>query len=463
MQRSCRSSLSYPDCWIAAFKRCVGPIDSQFFPMLDSKPMSSESPVRAVVVVFLLALALHVAYFALDGNSIANDTRKYVLPAESLLAGHGYARDGQPETERTPGYPLVLAALRGMGLDLRQIALLQHIASAAAAAALVLIARWMTGNTFIGIVSGVVTAIDLPTIYHANMILTETLCAILGLALFALIWRIARGSGQAAAAGLLLGAITLVRPVAMLFFIPLALYLAWMRRDAARRIVPLFVICALLLPAAWFIRNDLVSGVPTLSTNEAVLMLYFHAAGTLAIGDAGDFTENLERRQKELRVLADARVRSEMGIRDVNAIPYVQRAASDFRLGREIVLAHPFAFTRLFVRGVAINFLGGSAEALTRITTLTRSAANKLLLAYTGVAFVLAIIGQLWLLRTNRPLGVLILITVGYFIAFTAGALAYSRFRVPVVPMYAMAIAAGVHVLRERWRSIAATGATRTP
>jgi len=73
------------------------------------------------------------------------------------------------------------------------------------------------------------------------------------------------------------------------------------------------------------------------------------------------------------------------------------------------------------------------------------------LLVYTGGTLLLAIIGQIWLLQTNRSLGVLVLITIGYFIASTAGALSYSRFRVPVVPMYAMSIAAGVHVLRERW------------
>jgi len=419
-------------------------------------------PVKAALLVFLLGLALHITYFALDGISIANDTKKYVLPAESLIAGHGYARDGQPETERTPGYPLMLAALRAAGLDLRKIALLQHVLSAATAAALVLIARWMTGNDFIAISSGVVMAIDLPTIYHANLILTETLCTLLGLALFALIWRIAHGRGHAAVAGLLLGAITLVRPVAMLFFIPLALYLAWMRRNEARRIVPIFVICSLLFPGAWLYRNYRVSGVPTLSTNGAVLLLYFHAAGALAIDDPGDFDTNLERRQKELRIAADARARSELGIVDVRRITYVRRAASDSRLGREIVLAHPFAFTKLFLRGVAINFLGGSAEALTRITVLSRSTANRLLLAYTSVALILAIIGQLWLLRTNRPLGVLILITIGYFIAFTAGALAYSRFRVPVVPTYAIAIASGVHALRERWFRRASAHSSRS-
>lgn len=398
--------------------------------------------------VFVVALLLHAAYFVCDTNSWARDSPKYVIPAENVMAGHGYTRGGVAETERTPGYPLVLIALRSIGLTLRQIALLQHVACALAAAALVLIVRAMTGSEFVAVVAGVVTAIDLPAIYHANQILTETTCMLLALTLFVMTWRIAHGADGPIAAGLILGAMVLVRPVAMFLFIPLALFFAWTRRDAVRRIVPLFVASSLLLPAIWLARNYHVSGVPTLSTNSAVLLLDFHAAGALAIRDPGDFDANFIRRQAELRKIADERARAAFGVSDVRSIPYVQRAAIDTRLGREVVLAHPLAFARLFCRGVAADLLGGGTEALMRITPLSRVTAGRLLLVYTSLALLLAIIGEASLLRNQRVLGVLILIFVGYFIAFTAGALSYSRFRVPILPMYAMAVAAGVQVLR---------------
>jgi hypothetical protein len=206
----------------------------------------------------------------------------------------------------------------------------------------------------------------------------------------------------------------------------------------------------------WLVRNYRVSGVPTLSTNSAVLLLYFHAAGVLAIDDPGDFDANFARRQTELRQIAAARARAAFGVDDVRTIPYAKRAAIDKKLGREIVLAHPLAFARLFVRGLAGDLLGGGAEALTRVTTLSRTTASRLLLVYTSLALLLALVGQVWLLKNDRILGVQILIFVGYFIAFTAGALSYSRFRVPVVPMYAMAVAAGIQAIRSRierlWR-----------
>ncbi|HEX3584223.1 MAG TPA: glycosyltransferase family 39 protein [Thermoanaerobaculia bacterium] len=404
---------------------------------------------RHAAVVFVVALLLHIGYFVCDTNSWARDSPKYVVPAENVIAGHGYTRGGVAETERTPGYPLVLMVLRLIGLTFRQIALLQHVACALAAAGLVLLVRSITGNEFVAVVSGIVTAIDLPAIHHANLILTETTCMLLALALFAMMWRLAHGGGRPIAAGLLLGAMVLVRPVAMFLFLPLAVFLAWTRRDSVRRVVPLFVASSLLLPAIWLARNFHVSGVPTLSTNSAVLLLDFHGAGTLAIGDPGDFDTNFVRRQVELRKIADARARAAFGVSDVATIPYVQRAAIDSRLGREVVLAHPFAFLRLFCRGIAADLLGGGTEALVGVTPLSRVTASRLLLVYTSLALLLAIIGEASLLRHQRVLGVLVLIFVGYFIAFTAGALSYSRFRVPILPMYSMAVAAGVQVLRQ--------------
>ncbi|HEX8411956.1 MAG TPA: hypothetical protein VF883_24115 [Thermoanaerobaculia bacterium] len=43
--------------------------------------------------------------------------------------------------------------------------------------------------------------------------------------------------------------------------------------------------------------------------------------------------------------------------------------------------------------------------------------------------------------------GVLVLITMIYFVLLPGGAESYSRFRVPVVPMYAIAGAAGAEAL----------------
>ena len=407
---------------------------------------------KAVLAVLVVALTAHFAYFAFDPNHSAPDTKKYVEPAENWLAGHGFSRAGRPDTDRTPGYPLVIAAFRAAGLSLRDLVIAQHLASALVAVALLLIARRMTGSLAIGLLAALVTAIDLPVIHHANLVLTETLFTSLLLLLFVAIWGIGERSGaavwQSAAAGLLLGGMTLVRPLAMLFFIPLALYLAWTRRDVAMKIVPVFVICSVLFPAAWIYRNDRLTGVPKLSTNSATLLLYWHAAGALAIEDPGDFEEAFLRRQAELETIAGARSRAVFGVSDVRDVPYIQRTAVDMELGREILLRHPVAFGKLFLRGIAVNLLGGGTDALTRVTTLSRSAASRLLLVYTAIALVLAIIGQVRLLQTNRRLGVLILLTIAYFIVFTAGALSYSRFRVPIVPMYAITIASGITFLR---------------
>lgn len=383
----------------------------------------------AVVLVLLLALAAHLTYFALDRDHRARDSAAYVQTAESLLAGRGFTRDGVIETRRTPGYPLAIAAFRAAGIGDRGLALAQHLAAALMAAALVLVARRLTGNALIALIAAALVAGDLPTIVHANKILTETAFTLLLLAVFVLAWRIGEGARrpllEGAIAGLLIGAAALVRPIAVAFFVPLALYFAWTRR---RGVIPLFVVCALFLPSMWTVRNYRATGVATLSSISADSMLFFKAAGALAIEDSGDFATNLRRHQAALRMAADDETRRSHSPLD----------RTRARMGREIVLQHPLAFAKVTARGVAATLLGGGAGRLT--------------LLYTAPALLFAIVGLLYLLKTNTRLGVLVLITLAYFVLLSAGAESYSRFRVPVVPFYSVAIATGVHVALERFR-----------
>ncbi|HET8796310.1 MAG TPA: glycosyltransferase family 39 protein, partial [Thermoanaerobaculia bacterium] len=352
-------------------------------------------------VVFVLALLARLAYFAADPNWNAPDSHKYLHPAESLVAGEGFSHDGEPETLRTPGYPLLLAVLNALHLTPRQIVFLQHLASALLAAALTFAAKRATGSSLIGAVAGLYAAIDLPTIFHANQILTETFFTILCALFVWILWRFGEAANisaaSAAATGLLLGFLILVRPLTILFIIPAALYLLWIRQRGRVRVVLAFTIAALLLPIGWIARNSRVAGIATISTNGAVLLADFHAPGALAMEDP-EGPANFERRQREVRALADARVRAALGPVDLGTLPYAKRAAIDAQLGREILRAHPIGFAKLFAWGVAANLLGGSAEAVVRIAPLSRSEANALLLPYNILALVLAVAGQLWLL-----------------------------------------------------------------
>ena len=72
--------------------------------------------------------------------------------------------------------------------------------------------------------------------------------------------------------GLLVGILTLCRPVAAFYFVPLAgcLFFVPELRVRARTIVPAFIVAALVLPAAWMARNAIHTGRPMLSTIGAI-------------------------------------------------------------------------------------------------------------------------------------------------------------------------------------------------
>lgn len=389
--------------------------------MISLNPRWAESPpLHRVLLIGVLAVVTHFGWFAFDRDHIEYDSALYLRTAESLLEGRGFTDRGVPETLRTPGYPLFVAALKAIGFNLRGIALVQHLF---AVAIVVFLAR--SGWT----VAAVVLAIDLPTIVHANKILTETLFTLLLLIVFVLAWR----GERPIVAGLVLGAAALVRPIAVLFFVPLSLYFFWTRR---RALIAPFAVCALLLPTVWVIRNYRATGVATLSSVSGHHMLFLKAAGVLAIEDPGDFTANLHRRQSEMQALANRRTSP--------LLPHARRAQEQLRIGREIVQRHPLASVKLAARGVAATMLGGGAHALVELTGISRRAAERLLVAYSGLLLLLAIIGAVRLWNADRRLAALIILTIAYFVGLSAGAESYSRFRVPVMPMYAMAISAAL-------------------
>src|SRR4051812_15688183 len=69
----------------------------------------SRSRIDLAFLAFL-AVGANFLYLACsNGDFLYPDSATYLTPARSLLTGHGFTgENGQPETFRTPGYPLLL-------------------------------------------------------------------------------------------------------------------------------------------------------------------------------------------------------------------------------------------------------------------------------------------------------------------------------------------------------------------
>src|SRR6185436_7907186 len=320
-----------------------------------------------------LALAFVVAVAALFHGSFVSvpvrfngDAATYIRPAEELARNHRFygpnpmanslfrsPERGGPETIRTPGYPLFLAAILALGLPLAAAVAIQHLLAAALAAATYLAVKQRMAAT----IAGLLVATQPAILVVAHQYMSDVLAAaVVAAALFCLHrrWTIA--------AGLLAGCATLVRPIAIGWFVPLALIIAMRSKRGAAA----FALAAILLPGAWIARNYAAAGVPTISSIAGENMLFFRAGGVLALREQplafrlfalqqpSGFALAVDRLKPPLAEQAWAEARRD-GL-DPRSAHHAVLARYYSRLGRRIVVRHLDIAAELAVSALVETF-----------------------------------------------------------------------------------------------------------
>lgn len=402
-----------------------------------------------------LAAAIQVGLFLTFEPEIAFDSASYMAQAESI-ASTGAARNalGEPDTVRTPGYPLFLASFLAIGAGYSGAIAAQHLLWIAIVAATTWIGYRLTASATVAIVAGMVTAIDLPALQGTNAILTETWATVFVCAAAWQAYRAIRVDrvGSAALAGVLAGAAALVRPVALLLGAALALAVFVSGSRAMRiRAAAALVAASLLIPAVWVARNYLQTGVATFSSIGSINMLMYRAAGTLAMRDPGGVDANLLHRQEELEAIA-CRAAEARFQRECAAIPIAQRATMYTRMALPILAADPVGVVMQAGRALVMIVFGGGANMLARVTGISERPARMIALIYTVPLALLAVIGISYWRRIDRAALAVVLCTIAYLVLMSLGVEAYSRFRVPFLPLYALLAGGGAAALTERRR-----------
>src|SRR5262249_13773767 len=263
------------------------------------------------------------------------------------------------------------------------------------------------------------------------------------LVLLIVFWLLAVGRWPLA--GVLTGFLVLIRPVAIAYFVVVAAYL--LLRRVRVRDVAVYALLAVALPFGWALRNYTRTGVLTVSSVSGTNLLLFRAAGTLAIIDHGDDFEDDRRDEAEgLIADADGMIERTLNIDDANELPHAIRARYYARYAMQVIRQHPAAFAELTLRGIFVNLFDSRWEAMKIVGRLHPSLVQTALDAWTAALFVFALLGAVALRRDD--LGLLAILTIAYFLLISAGGEAESRFRVPIVPQYVIAAAAGIDVIR---------------
>lgn len=437
------------------------------------------------IVIVVLAAIVAIVWAAKHRDVIDDDSPDYIIAAENLAEGRGMlsrpspaapeawrseARvavtrlselQGDVEATRTPGYPLFLALARLAGLTPRGATYVQHALHVALIGAFVVFARRVGAGRGATITASLWLIVEPYGRWAANHIVSETLFSV---AVFAIVWLVAEREmsyGRAALIGALCGAATLIRPIAVLYCIPVA-FVGVRRVSAASKAVlthrtprwamaALLVVCAVAPPAAWAARNANRTGIFTLSLIVPINRLFYTAAGAEAATMPGRFADNLE------RVRAGERVRLATMIAErETALHRPLTPAEKLRvvnaLANDMLLHHP---------GGAVLHAARDVRALLLLTyrcnacgTL-RNRAKDVLLGIHIAILVLAILGII--VQRDRALAFLFALTILYFICIGAGSGgSWGRFRVPVEPYYALCAAMGGEAVLQRLRRRAA-------
>jgi len=416
---------------------------------------------RALVAVLVGALVLRLAWIVVAAREPIgfHDPAFYRYLAHQLARFDGYILEGRPTAYYPVGYPAVLGAAFGLG---RLVGADGKAAETAITTGLNLVAgmvavylAFVLGRRCAGAWAGIAGAAlvgAMPNlVFHTAVPLTETLFNALALGLVAVLaaapWESSGpGRRRLVAAGVLLGAATLVRPVVLpvLGLLPavwLVARLGWRRAVAD---VALLALAAAAVVAPWTIRNavrmDAFVPISTNTGDNLCMSRQPGATGGFLLVDycfAGPELEGLVRPEYETR--RDARGR---------------------RLALEFVREHPGTELRLWldrlgatfrhdhdgldaVEGYGDDVFLGDAErdAYRRVAD-----GAWYLLGPAGLAAAAAVVAVPRLRR--QPRLVLLVVTIVGVLVPVVVFFGDARFKVPAVPFVAVLVPSVVAALR---------------
>jgi len=405
---------------------------------------ANRTRVLFAAIVIVVALAANFGYMALDHAWQMDDSPTYLAPAKNLAHGSGFRNVyGLFETRRTPGYPLFLMPFIALPNALVVIVALQHLINAGLATGVYFFSLRMLDDAGAALAGGIFLALDIPSLVHANMVVTETLFTALTFIVFVLLARRGSTSRSAAIAGFVAGASVLVRPIALYAVVPSIAVIATERRPGRIARILTFTICFLVFPMAWSARNAAVGGGFTVSTITSWSLLFDRAAATLAMGDPGDYGANIVRRRNELAREAGDPPQATYSNHVVRSIDHfhTERYSS---LALPVIAHHPMSYLRAYALALARTLFGGGAKQLQELAGASVRTSQIVILCYTITTTLIALAGFVWLLRRHRHLALASAALVAYYLVACSMAEATSRFRVPVMPMMALWFGCGL-------------------
>jgi 4-amino-4-deoxy-L-arabinose transferase-like glycosyltransferase len=249
-----------------------------------------------IAAILVLKWALLLVLFPKHPDIVVSpDTRTYVRPALSLLRAGVYAKSpvdlSRPEVNRTPGYPILIAAVYAVvGERVLALAFVNTLLCAGTAVVLSATAARLFGSGA-ALWAAILFAIEPSNFHYSMMALSDApFVFVLSLAIWAFV-RAADRPGSVArwgAIGGLLAAAILIRPLPYFLVPPAGLVAGWAARKrtgswargAAAALA--LLLPSLLLVGGWQLRNLGRTGSASISQVQDANLYFFRSARVVA-------------------------------------------------------------------------------------------------------------------------------------------------------------------------------------
>ena len=402
-------------------------------------------------------------------NSLAQDIWK-----TNSLSGFG--------AMRTPAYPFLIAFfyyLFGLG-GAWLVLVFQIILDVITIYLVYLIGRQISRLSWVGPAAAFLYAISFPTALYSSLLLTEipfTFFIVLT------VWLLIRALGQSkktlwllGASGLTLGIATLIRPVSQYLLVVIVLF--WLITAIYQRKTPstrktlgrvfgevvLFIVVFTLVISPWMIRNKNLYGYWSLSAIGGRSICSHYAAYLKSDLEGISVARAQEYFNDELRAYKN---------------PFISSSNCQ-RKAIKYILSNLGSYIPLHLKGTLNMFLGvGRADILyllgkevpgrdflqgnlaTKIVEELKNSKNQyflvpLLAIRQLFEYLFLLVGVVALLamknaRDKKIYALLIILFIAYFTVLI-GPIGYSRFRIPIVPLYLILSSYGLMVIINKFR-----------
>ena len=371
-----------------------------------------------------------------------NDSVRYLRISEDFWSVFFHSNPNADSFYITPGYPLFLSFFPSENIKLMIFFQLLLLGASQIILFKLIIRHTSTRVAYIGLTLFI---LESSTGLESFNLLTETLFNFI-FVLFLFLFGDGKNKKHVLyTSGIVLGIALIVRPVGQILLIPLILMIAF--RSWRRQVITVLLI-AVVVSSTWIIRNQVVFGVPQLSGIQSLNLLQYEGAGAFA-------------KQNEVTLKEAQAEESNLEINQIGEGASIQTVV-EYRVDRgiKLIIENPVGFFKLHLEGAVKILLGPGSANIRKLTSHFLSSEVLTNLVQVLIVLMRLVISSLAFIfiflaikkRVFIPIQFYSIVSWILILISSGGANAYSRFRVPLIPLEIIFICIGLwHSFQQDW------------